>query len=167
ERRRVRRETEGRSPCHALRRRAGRLRRLGGNLREGERNRRATRCATPYASLRDARGGGSPPQEDRPSTRRMARENRIPRGSGHRGALRVDRELGSIEVGKRADLAVVSLKGAHTTPFYPETVIRHLVYNGRGSDVEATIVDGQVLMSGGVVRTVDEADVIARAQETA
>ena len=82
-------------------------------------------------------------------------------------ALHVDRELGSIEVGKRADLAVVSLKGAHTTPFYPETVIRHLVYNGRGSDVEATIVDGQVLMSGGVVRTVDEADVIARAQETA
>src|SRR5213594_4476247 len=82
-------------------------------------------------------------------------------------ALHVEGEIGSIEVGKRADLAVVSLKGAHTTPFYPETVIRHLVYNGRGSDVEATIVDGQVLMSGGVVRTVDEADVIARAQETA
>jgi len=33
--------------------------------------------------------------------------------------------------------------------------------------VQATIVDGQILMSGGVVRTVDEADVIARAQETA
>src|SRR5436309_3355619 len=82
-------------------------------------------------------------------------------------ALHVEREIGSIEVGKRADLAVVSLKGAHTTPFYPETVIRHLVYSGRGSDVQATIVDGQILMSGGVVRTVDEADVIARAQETA
>src|SRR5207249_4572833 len=82
-------------------------------------------------------------------------------------ALHVEREIGSIEVGKRADLAVVSLKGAHTTPFYPETVIRHLVYSGRGSDVQATIVDGQILMSGGVVRTVDEPDVIARAQETA
>src|SRR5207249_4846674 len=82
-------------------------------------------------------------------------------------ALHVERETGSIEVGKRADLAVVSLKGAHTTPFYPETVIGHLVYSGRGSDVQATIVDGQILMSGGVVRTVDEADVIARAQETA
>src|SRR5205823_12485564 len=78
-------------------------------------------------------------------------------------ALHVDREIGSIEVGKRADLAVVSLKGAHTTPFYPESVIQHLVYSGRGSDVQATIVDGQVLMSGGVVRTVDEADEIGRA----
>src|SRR5947208_3484242 len=82
-------------------------------------------------------------------------------------ALHVEREIGSIEVGKRADLAVVSLKGAHTTPFYPESVIRHLVYSGRGSDVQATIVDGKVLMAGGVVRTVDESDVIARAQETA
>lgn len=82
-------------------------------------------------------------------------------------ALRVDRELGSIEVGKRADLAVVSLKGAHTTPFYPENVISHLVYSCRGSDVVATIVDGKVLMADRIVRTVDEADVIARAQETA
>ena len=82
-------------------------------------------------------------------------------------ALHVERETGSIEVGKRADLAVVSFKGAHTTPFYPESVIRHLVYSGRGSDVQATIVDGKVLMAGGVVRTVDESDVIARAQETA
>jgi 5-methylthioadenosine/S-adenosylhomocysteine deaminase len=82
-------------------------------------------------------------------------------------ALRVEPEIGSIEVGKRADLAVVSLKGAHTTPFYPETLISHLVYSCRGSDVQATIVDGQVLMAGGVVRTLDEADVIARAQETA
>src|SRR2546425_4709681 len=64
-------------------------------------------------------------------------------------ALHVERDIGSIEVGKRADLAVVSLKGAHTTPFYPESVIRHLVYGGRGSDVQATIVDGKVLMAGG------------------
>src|SRR2546427_126346 len=82
-------------------------------------------------------------------------------------ALHVEREIGSIEVGKRADLAVVSLKGAHTTPFYPESVIRHLVYSGRGSDVQATVVDGKVLMAAGGVRTVDGAGVIARAQETA
>ncbi|HYU07512.1 MAG TPA: amidohydrolase, partial [Thermoplasmata archaeon] len=72
-----------------------------------------------------------------------------------------------IEVGKRGDLAVVSLKGAHTTPFYPANVISHLVYSCRGSDVRATIVDGHVLMSDGVVRTVDESEVVARAQETA
>jgi 5-methylthioadenosine/S-adenosylhomocysteine deaminase len=82
-------------------------------------------------------------------------------------ALGVEREIGSVEVGKRADLAVVSLRGAHTTPFYPANVISHLVYSCRGSDVAATIVDGVVLMEGGVVRTVDEGEVIARAQETA
>ncbi len=82
-------------------------------------------------------------------------------------ALHVDRDLGSIEVGKRADLAVVSLKGAHTTPFYPENVMSHLVYSCRGSDVQATIVDGEVLMADGVVRIVDEAEVVSRAQETA
>jgi len=82
-------------------------------------------------------------------------------------ALRVDATLGSIEPGKRADLAVVSLKGAHTTPFYPANVISHLVYGCRGSDVRATVVDGQILMADGVVRTVDEPEVVARAQETA
>ncbi|TLZ75359.1 MAG: hypothetical protein E6K14_01275, partial [Methanobacteriota archaeon] len=82
-------------------------------------------------------------------------------------ALRADSEIGSIEVGKRGDLAVVSLKGAHTTPFYPANVISHLVYSCRGSDVRATIVDGHVLMSDGVVRTVDESEVVTRAQETA
>jgi len=82
-------------------------------------------------------------------------------------ALRADREIGSIEAGKRADLVVVSLRGAHTTPFYPDNVLSHLVYAARGSDVQTTVVGGEVLMANGVVGTVDEADVIARAQETA
>ena len=82
-------------------------------------------------------------------------------------ALGMEKEIGSVEVGKRADLAVVSLRAAHTTPSYPANVLSHLVYSGRGSDVIATIVDGAVLLEGGVVRTVDEAEVLARAQETA
>src|SRR5207245_10858338 len=79
-------------------------------------------------------------------------------------ALHVEGEIGSIEVGKRADLAVVSLKGAHTTPFYPESVIRHLVYGGRGSDVQATIVDGKVRMAGARVKTPGEGGRIDRWQ---
>ena len=82
-------------------------------------------------------------------------------------ALRMEAEIGSVEVGKRADLVVVSLRGAHTTPFYPESVISHLVYSCRGGDVQATVVDGQVLMADRIVRTVDEADIVSRAQETA
>ncbi len=82
-------------------------------------------------------------------------------------ALGVAGELGSVEVGKRADLAVVSFRGPHTTPFYPANVLSHLVYSSRGSDVQATIVDGRVVMAGGKLRTVDEAVVLERAQETA
>ena len=82
-------------------------------------------------------------------------------------SLGVAERLGSIEVGKQADLAVVSLRGPHTTPFYPANVSSHLVYSCRGSDVQATIVDGRVLMAGGVLRTVDESAVLERAQETA
>ena len=82
-------------------------------------------------------------------------------------ALGVASELGSIEVGKRADLAVVSLRGAHTTPFYPANVMSHLVYACRGSDVRATVAGGQILMEEGNVRTVDEETVVAQAQETA
>lgn len=82
-------------------------------------------------------------------------------------ALGVESRIGSIEIGKRADLAVVSLRGAHTTPIYPGNVLSHLVYSCRGSDVTATVVDGAVLMEGGTVRTVDEADAVARAQECA
>ncbi len=82
-------------------------------------------------------------------------------------ALGASSAIGSVEAGKRADLAVVSLRRPHTTPFYPANVISHLVYSSRGSDVQATIVDGQVLMAGGVLRTVDEETVLERAQETA
>ncbi len=82
-------------------------------------------------------------------------------------ALGASSQIGSIEVGKHADLAVVSLRRPHTTPFYQANVISHLVYSSRGSDVQATIVDGHVLMAGGVVRSVDEHTVIERAQETA
>lgn len=82
-------------------------------------------------------------------------------------ALGRSSELGSVEEGKRADLAVVSFRGAHTTPFYPANVISHLVYACRGSDVVATVAGGQVLMAEGTVRTVDEEAVIARAREAA
>jgi len=81
--------------------------------------------------------------------------------------LGVERDLGSIEVGKLADLAVVDLRVPHATPFYRANLIHHLAYSARGNDVRTTIVAGEILMRDGHVRTVDEADVIARAQEIA
>ncbi len=82
-------------------------------------------------------------------------------------ALGAAADLGSVEAGKLADLAVISLRRPHTTPFYSSNVISHLVYSNRGSDVQATIVDGRVVMADGKMRTVDEAAVLERAQESA
>ncbi len=82
-------------------------------------------------------------------------------------ALRVEGRLGSIEPGKAADLAVLDLRRPHATPFNRGNLIRHLVYACRGSDVRSTIVNGQVVVDGGVVRTVDEGVVIDRVQEIA
>ena len=81
--------------------------------------------------------------------------------------LGVEAELGSVEVGKRADLAVVDLRRPHTTPFYSDTLCSSLVYACRGSDVLATIVDGVMRVGGGRVLGVDEGEVLSRAQEIA
>jgi len=81
--------------------------------------------------------------------------------------LGVDRELGSVEVGKRADLAVVDLRRPHATPFYPANLCSQLVYACRGSDVRATIVDGVVRVGDGHLVGVDEAEVLGRAREIA
>ncbi len=82
-------------------------------------------------------------------------------------AIGVDRDLGSVEVGKRADLVVVDFRRPHTTPFYPANLISHLVYSCRGGDVRATIVDGVVRVVNGRVLGIDEAEVLSRAQEVA
>lgn len=61
--------------------------------------------------------------------------------------------VGSIEVGKRADLIQVSVDDVHFVPTYD--VLSHLVYVADEQDVASTIVDGRVLMRDGQVLSVD------------
>jgi len=65
-------------------------------------------------------------------------------------------EIGSLEVGKKADLAVVSLEPWHHCPPQGAGVYAHLVYQAMASDVEATIVDGQLVMQKGHLLTIPE-----------
>jgi 5-methylthioadenosine/S-adenosylhomocysteine deaminase len=78
-------------------------------------------------------------------------------------ALGLDRLVGSIEPGKRADLIVVDLENTHAQPVFdlPSTV----VYASRAADVSLTVVDGKILWDGVRVRTLDEAKVLAAAKE--
>ena len=77
-------------------------------------------------------------------------------------ALGMETQIGSLEPGKRADLIVVSMRGARQTPLYDP--ISHLVYVTRGDDVQTTIVNGRILMRDRNVLTLDESAVISEAQ---
>lgn len=79
-------------------------------------------------------------------------------------ALGLQDELGSIEVGKKADLILVDMKKPHLTPVH--NAVSHLVYSAVGSDVDTVIVDGKVLMKGRRVIALDEEKVLELAQRT-
>jgi 5-methylthioadenosine/S-adenosylhomocysteine deaminase len=80
-------------------------------------------------------------------------------------ALGLDRAIGSLEAGKRADLIVVAMNGARQTPMY--NPVSHLVYVSHGDDVRTTVVNGKVLMRDRKMRTLDERVVIADARALA
>jgi 5-methylthioadenosine/S-adenosylhomocysteine deaminase len=79
--------------------------------------------------------------------------------------LGLEHELGSIEVGKRADLIIVDRDQPHMAPG-PDPYST-LVYAARGSDVRTTIVDGEVLVSDFLPVRVDRAEVVAEARAAA
>jgi 5-methylthioadenosine/S-adenosylhomocysteine deaminase len=80
-------------------------------------------------------------------------------------ALGLDHEIGSIEVGKRADLILVDRDRPHLVPG-PDPYST-LVYSARGTDVWATIVDGDVLVRGGELVRDDAEEVAAAARREA
>jgi 5-methylthioadenosine/S-adenosylhomocysteine deaminase len=80
-------------------------------------------------------------------------------------ALSMERVIGSLEPGKRADLIAVSVNTARQTPLYDP--VSHLVYTTRGDDVQTTIVNGKVLMKDRQLRTLDRTTVIADARRLA
>jgi 5-methylthioadenosine/S-adenosylhomocysteine deaminase len=80
-------------------------------------------------------------------------------------ALGMEKTIGSLEPGKRADLIAVSMASARQTPLYD--AVSHLVYVTHGDDVRTTIVNGKVLMKDRQVRTLDRARVISDANSLA
>jgi cytosine/adenosine deaminase-related metal-dependent hydrolase len=80
-------------------------------------------------------------------------------------ALGLEREIGSIEPGKRADLAVLDYRALGLTPTLDP--VQNLVYHAHARDVETVLVDGRVVVDGGRVATVDAAALIDPAQDAA
>jgi 5-methylthioadenosine/S-adenosylhomocysteine deaminase len=80
-------------------------------------------------------------------------------------ALGMEKTIGSLETGKRADVIIVSMRSARQTPMYDP--MSHLVYTTRGDDVQTTIVNGKVLMRDRKVLTLDVAAVLREGQQWA
>lgn len=80
-------------------------------------------------------------------------------------ALGLQDRLGSLDVGKLADIIAVRTDRPRQVPMYDP--VSHLVYTMHGDDVAMTVVNGRVLLKDGVVRTLDEAAVIRDARAAA
>jgi len=73
-------------------------------------------------------------------------------------ALFWDDEIGSLEVGKKADLILVDMDKPH---FYPiHNIVSALAYSAQASDVETVIVNGRIIMEDYYIKTVDEERII-------
>ncbi|OES46464.1 5'-deoxyadenosine deaminase [Domibacillus iocasae] len=78
-------------------------------------------------------------------------------------AVGMDHEIGSIEIGKKADLAILNLNHFHTFPSYDVDPISRIVYSATRADVETTIVNGRIVMEKGLMKTVDKETVLKEA----
>jgi 5-methylthioadenosine/S-adenosylhomocysteine deaminase len=78
-------------------------------------------------------------------------------------AIHLDKQIGSLEPGKRADLIIVAMNSEHQIPLY--NVYSQLVYATKASDVETVIINGRIVMLGRRVLTIDERSVRAKANE--
>jgi 5-methylthioadenosine/S-adenosylhomocysteine deaminase len=78
-------------------------------------------------------------------------------------ALGMEEDIGSLEVGKKADVILVDLTGSHMRPI--NNIVNNLVYcASASSDVETVIVDGNVIVQDRTLLAFDEEEVIAEAE---
>lgn len=80
-------------------------------------------------------------------------------------ALGVEDEVGTLEMGKKADLILVDMTKPH---FYPRfNLMSSLVYSAQASDVKTVLCDGKILMEDWVLKVMDEKQVMIKANEVA
>lgn len=78
-------------------------------------------------------------------------------------ALCWDNEIGSIEVGKKADLAIVNFAKPHLRPIYNE--VSHLVYAAKSADVETVLINGRMVMENRQLTTLKIEKVMEMAEK--
>ncbi|MGB9756577.1 MAG: amidohydrolase family protein, partial [Candidatus Bathyarchaeales archaeon] len=80
-------------------------------------------------------------------------------------ALGLADKIGSLETGKKADIILIDFSKPHLKPLHD--VFASLVYSVHGSDVDTVIVDGRIVMERKHIKTVDETNIMRKAEKTA
>ena len=80
--------------------------------------------------------------------------------------LGMEQEIGSIEPGKLADLQLLDLEDFHVYPSYDADWYSRVVYAATRGDVDTVMIDGQIVMEGRIVRTVDKQRVLSGADRS-
>ena len=78
-------------------------------------------------------------------------------------ALHMEKEIGSLEVGKKADIILISLDEPNAVPMYD--VYAQLAYALKGSDVETVVIGGRIVMRDKKLMTLNEPEILAKARE--
>ena len=78
-------------------------------------------------------------------------------------ALGLDSQIGSIEVGKKADIILIDTNAANMTPD-SSSLSSNVIYSANGSNVDTTICNGKVLMENKKLTTLDEDEIYAKAR---
>src|SRR5580693_2703058 len=78
-------------------------------------------------------------------------------------ALHMEKEIGSLETGKKADMILIGLDEPNAVPMYD--VYAQIAYSLKGSDVETVVIGGRVVMRERKLLTVDEPRVLEKARE--
>ena len=80
-------------------------------------------------------------------------------------AIGMEKEIGSLEVGKKADIIIINMRKPEWYPNYSE--VQNLVYSAAGDSVDTVFIDGKLIMENRKVLTVNEDEVLDRCQELA
>jgi len=78
-------------------------------------------------------------------------------------ALHMEKEIGSLEPGKKADLVLISLDAPNAVPMYD--TYAQIAYSLKGSDVGTVIIGGKIVMRNRKLLTIDEPRVLEKARE--
>jgi len=84
-------------------------------------------------------------------------------------ALGMQNEIGSLAEGKKADITILDLDKPHLTPLLTgefANIVPNIVFAAQGSDVETVLIDGRIVLKNHNLQTVNEEEIIARANET-